>query len=280
MRKPSSGLFLAAALSVALAGCAGSREAREEQQFVEQPVEQIYNQATRALDRRLYVEAIAGFEEVQRQHPFSAWARRSMLMNAYANYSMNRYDKAIESARQFISLHPGNESAPYAYYIVALCYFEQIMDVGRDQKTTEEALQALQDVANRFPTSAYASDARLKIDMTYDQLAGKEMAIGRFYLRRDLHLAAINRFRTVVDNPNFQRTSHTPEALHRLVETYLAVGMTEEAQRAAATLGANFPGNPWYQRTYTLMTGRGIGVPDEQEARRRGWLSRLFADPT
>ncbi len=275
MRFARSGL-LAVALTAALAGCAGSREAREQQQFVEQPVEALYNQAARALDRRLFVEAAAGFEEVQRQHPFSAWARRAMLMNAYANYSMNRYDQAIAAAQQFLALHPGNDSAPYAYYLIALSHFEQILDVGRDQRTTENALQALRDAANRFPDSPYAADARLKIEMVYDQLAGKEMAVGRFYLRRDLHLAAINRFRNVVVNPQFQRTTHAPEALHRLVESYLSVGMTEQAQRAAAVLGHNFPGSDWYRRTYTLMTGRGVEVLTEDQQRERGWLSQLF----
>ena len=165
-----------------------------------------------------------------------------MLMEAYAHYQANQYDDAIEDAQRFIALHPGNESAPYAYYLVAICHFERILDVGRDQGTTERALAALNDVVRRYPESPYARDARLKIDMVYDQLAGKEMAVGRFYLMRDQHLAAINRFRNVIENPNFQRTSHVPEALHRLVESYLSVGMTDEAQRMAAILGHNYPG--------------------------------------
>jgi outer membrane protein assembly factor BamD len=199
-----------------------------------------------------------------------------MLMEAYTHYQANEYDDAIEDAQRFISLHPGNESAPYAYYLVAICHFERIMDVGRDQATTERALAALNDVVRRYPESAYARDSRLKLDMVYDQLAGKEMAIGRFYLDRDQHLAAINRFRNVIENENFQRTTHVPEALHRLVEAYLSVGMTEEAQRMAAILGHNYPGSEWYQRSYALLTEEGVAPVATEEARRRGWLGRTF----
>ena len=203
-----------------------------------------------------------------------------MLMQAYAQYQSNRYEEAVESAQRFITLHPGHESAPYAYYLIATCYFEQILDVGRDQRMTELALNALQEVVRRYPESDYARDARVKIDMTYDQLAGKEMEVGRFYLRQNQHLPAINRFRNVVENPNFQTTTHTPEALHRLVEAYLSVGMVEEAQRAAAILGYNFPGNVWYQRTYAVLQGRGVDEVSADEAERRGWFSntvgRLF----
>ncbi|HVK80211.1 MAG TPA: outer membrane protein assembly factor BamD, partial [Verrucomicrobiae bacterium] len=220
--------------------------------------------------------ALAAFEEVERQHPYSSWARRSMLMEAFVHYQARQYDSSIEDAQRFVSLHPGNESAPYAYYLIAICHFERITDVGRDQATTERALSALNDVVRRYPESAYARDARLKIDMVNDQLAGKEMSVGRFYLSRDQHLAAINRFRNVIENENFQRTSHVPEALHRLVESYLSVGMVEEAQRMAAILGYNFPGSEWYQRSYSLLTEAGVAPVAEEEARRRGWLSRTF----
>lgn len=262
-------------IATGLAACA-TNESRERRLFVEQPVEQIYNRAATLLDERRWTEAATAFEEVERQHPYSSWARRSMLMTAYARYQANQYDEAIAAAQRFISLHPGNESAPYAYYLVAICYFERILDVGRDQKMTQDALQALQEVVRRFPETDYARDARLKIDMTYDQLAGKEMAVGRYYLRQGLHLAAINRFRTVIDDENFQRTTHTPEALHRLVEAYLAVGLVEDAQRTAAVLGYNFPGDQWYSRTYALMTGQGVTPVAEAEAQQRGWLSRLW----
>lgn len=248
----------------------------EGQQFQDEPVARIYNRGADNLDRQRWAEALAAFEEVERQHPYSSWARRAMLMEAYAHYQANQYDDAIEDAQRFIALHPGNENAPYAYYLVAVSHFERILDVGRDQGTTERALLALNDVVRRYPESPYARDARLKIDMVYDQLAGKEMEVGRFYLQRDQHLAAINRFRAVIENENFQRTSHVPEALHRLVEAYLSVGMIEEAQRMAAILGHNFPGNEWYQRSYALMTDSGVAPIAEEEAERRGWFGRTF----
>jgi outer membrane protein assembly factor BamD len=264
-----------AVLAAGLAACGGTRN-REQLQYVEEPATQLYNRGADMLDRRRYPQALAAFEEVERQHPYSSWARRAMLMEAFAHYQANQYDDAIEDAQRFISLHPGNESAPYAYYLIAICHFERILDVGRDQGTTERALAALNDVVRRFPESAYARDARLKLDMVYDQLAGKEMTIGRFYLTRDQHLAAINRFRNVIENQNFQRTTHVPEALHRLVEAYLSVGMTEEAQRMAAVLGHNFPGSEWYERSYTLMTDSGVAPVAQEEAERRGWLGRTF----
>lgn len=265
-----------AILAAGLGACAGSRHNREAVQYNDEPVERLYNTGANYIDRARWPEAVSAFQEVERQHPYSSWARRAILMEAYAHYQANEYDPAIEAAQRFISLHPGNESAPYAYYLIAICHFERIVDVGRDQGTTERALAALNDVVRRFPDSAYARDARLKLDMVYDQLAGKEMEVGRFYETRDQHLAAINRFRNVVENPNYQRTTHTPEALHRLVECYLSVGMTEEAQRMAAILGYNFPGNPWYQRTYHLMEQRGVQQVSTDEAQHRGWLNRTF----
>jgi outer membrane protein assembly factor BamD len=264
-----------AVLAGGLSACGGMR-AREEVQFVDEPVAQLYNRGADYLDRGRWADALAAFEEVERQHPYSSWARRSMLMEAFAHYQMRQYDDAIENAQRFTALHPGNESAPYAYYLVAMCHFERILDVGRDQATTERALAALNDVVRRYPESAYARDARLKIDMVHDQLAGKEMEIGRFYLTRGQHLAAINRFRNVVENENFQRSTHVQEALHRLVEAYLSVGMVEEAQRMGAILGHNFPGSEWYERSYALMTDSGVAPVAEEEAERRGWLGRTF----
>ncbi|MGE0828146.1 MAG: outer membrane protein assembly factor BamD [Hyphomonadaceae bacterium] len=265
----------AAAIALSLGACTSDRE-RAAMQFQEEPVAQLYNRAAELLDRRRWTEAAAAFQEVERQHPYSSWARRAILMQAYAHYQGNDYAEAVSAAQRFIALHPGNESAPYAYYLISICYFEQILDVGRDQATTQAALTALQEVIRRYPQSDYARDARLKLDMTYDQLAGKEMEVGRFYLNQNQTLAAMNRFRRVVEDENFQRTSHVPEALHRLVEAYLTVGMNDEAQRSAAVLGYNFPGSEWYERTYRLMADRGVTPADEGEARRRGWLSRIF----
>jgi len=272
--KPRLALIALALAASALTACNTTRD--ENLQFTEEPVANLYNRGAQMLDRRRWAEALRAFEEVERQHPYSSWARRAMLMEAYAHYNANQYDQSIEDAQRFLALHPGNESAPYAYYLISICYFERILDVGRDQGTTERALAALRDVVRRYPESPYARDASLKMDMVYDQLAGKEMEVGRFYLTRDQHLAAINRFRIVIENENFQRTSHVPEALHRLVESYISVGMTDEAQRMAAILGHNFPGDPWYQRSYALMTSAGVQQVSETEAQRRGWLGRTF----
>lgn len=263
-------------LAAGLGACAGGGSPRADVQYVDEPVAELYNHGSDLLDERRWSEAVLAFQEVERQHPYSSWARRAILMTAYGQYQSNQYADAIESAQRFISLHPGNESAPYAYYLVAICYFEQILDVGRDQGTSQLALTSLQEVVRRYPDSDYARDARLKIDMTHDQLAGKEMEIGRFYLTHGQPLAAINRFRTVLETPAMQRTTHTPEALHRLVEAYLTVGMTEEAQRAAAILGYNYPGSSWYQASYELMEGRGVQPVAEGEARRRGWFSNTI----
>lgn len=230
--------------------------------YVERPAETIYSEAVVLMERQRYTEAAEQFDEVERQHPYSEWARRSMLMAAYANYQANNYEATISDAERFLSLHPGSRSAPYAYYLIAISQFEQIRDVGRDQLVTQQALLALEQVVRRYPTSRYAQDARLKIDMTRDHLAGKEMDVGRYYLRRGFHLAAINRFRNVIEN--YQTTSHVPEALHRLVETYVGLGVDDEATQVAAVLGYNFPGSRWYEDTYRLMTREGIAIPNTE----------------
>ncbi len=266
--------FVAVAL---LAGCGTRRQA--ELAYVARPVEQLYNEAFRQMERRRYTEAAQLFDEVERQHPFSEWARRSMLMAAFANYQANRYEQAIATAQRFISLHPGSSSAPYAYYLIAICHYERIYDVGRDQSTTQQALQALQQVVERYPNSPYARDARLKIDMTRDHLAGKDMDVGRWYLRNGFHLAAIGRFQNVIRE--YGTTSHVPEALHRMVEAYVAMGVAEEARQHAAVLGYNFPGSDWYQDSYNLLTSRGIDVPGEGIEERdpsllRRAMSRIF----
>ncbi len=265
--------ILFAAGLIALSGCqSGGRNA--ERLYVARPVERLYLSATDDLRTKDYPGAIASFNEVERQHPYSEWARRSTLMSAYASYKSNKYDEAIDTARRYISLHPGSEEAPYAYYLVATSYFDQIMDVGRDQRTTELAKAALADVVQRFPDSEYARDADLKIDMVNDQLAGKEMDIGRWYLRHNEHLPAINRFKSVVEN--YQTTTHTPEALHRLVEGYLSLGLKGQAQIVAAVLGYNYPQSKWYQRTYRLMTSEGLDPDAVSEEQKKSWLSRIF----
>jgi outer membrane protein assembly factor BamD len=259
-------------LSALLAACANGPDASVA--YVERPAELIYAEAFATMDRHQYQLAAAQFDEVERQHPYSEWARRSMLMAAFANYQGNKYEEAISDAQRFISLHPGNRNAPYAYYLVAICYFEQIVDVGRDQQITQQALDALEQVVRRYPESRYATDARLKIDMTRDHLAGKEMDVGRWYLRRNYHLAAINRFQNVLRE--YGTTSHVPEALHRLVEADVALGLDGEATQVAAVLGYNFPGSEWYQNSYDLLTREGIAVDDAIEQRDPTFLDRAL----
>ncbi len=256
----------AAGLCLALWACAGD----EEPQYVEEPVETLYNDAMDNLLAGENVEAARLFDEVERQHPYSTWAAKAQVMAAYANYQENLYDDAINALDRFIQLHPGNQDIAYAYYLRAISYYEQISDVGRDQKMTELALEALQELVRRFPDSRYARDASLKIDLARDHLAGKHMTIGRFYLGKGEYLAAINRFRIVIRD--YQTTTHVPEALHRLVECYLALGVTEEAQATAAVLGHNFPGSPWYADSYVLLTGIDLR-PEEHQG---SWISRVW----
>lgn len=219
--------------------------------YVARDVNTLYNAAKDRLDRGQYRIAAALFDEVERQHPYSPWARRAQQMSAFSYYVAGDYNKAIESSRRFLSIHPGNQDAPYAFYLIALSYYEQISDVTRDQKITEQALAALGEVARRYPNSSYAADATLKMDLVNDHLAGKEMEIGRFYQRRGKWLAASIRFRTVIDK--YETTTHAPEALMRLTESYLALGVPAEAKKSAAVLGANYPGSKWYERAYNLM---------------------------
>ncbi len=248
----------ALAVSCSLAACGGGG-GKEKFAYVERPAEGLYSDAAEAMERRRYDRAIPLFEEVERQHPYSTWARRAMLMKAFSYYRQNDYDEAIASLDQFISLHPGNKDAPYAYYLKAISFYEQIQDVGRDQDSTNKAVAALTDVVRRYPQTEYARDARLKLDLTYDHLAGKEMYVGRFYLRAGKHIAAVNRFKKVVDD--YQTTSHVPEALHRLVETYMQIGIVEEARQIASVLGYNYPGSKWYRHSYNLLDDAGVLQP-------------------
>ncbi len=213
--------------------------------------ESLYERASNAMNAERYVEATKYFEEVERQHPYSKWSTRAQLMAAYASYLDQRYDEAIGSLNRYIQLHPGSEDIDYAYYLKAMSFYEQISDVRRDQNMTIQAVKALNTLIARFPNSEYARDAMLKRDLTLDHLAGKEMEIGRYYLNRGHVNAAINRFRSVV--ANFQTTSHVAEALHRLVEAYLTLGLKGEAYQVAAILGHNYPGSKWYERSYMLL---------------------------
>lgn len=268
---------LAAAVVVATAaGCAGKRD--KDLAYVERPAETIYSLGMEQFERERYDIAAQVFDEVERQHPYSEWARRAMMMGAYAHYQDNDYEGAIATAERYINLYPSGQTTAYAYYLIALCHYERILDVGRDQSETRAALDALTQVARRYPDTDYARDARLKIDMTMDHLAGKEMEVGRWYLRQGHYLAAINRFKTVVDQ--YDTTSHVPEAMHRLVEAYVALGVVDEARQVAAVLGYNYPGSEWYQDSYELLADQGLldrasGVElEEAEPAKRSWWGR------
>jgi outer membrane protein assembly factor BamD len=249
---PRSGaaILLACALILPAAGCARNK-AKGDAAYVARDVNTLYALAKSKMDQRDYEQSAKLFDEVERQHPYSVWARRAQMMSAFSYYLARKYPEAISSAQRFLTIHPGNKEAPYAHYLIAMSYYNQMEDVTRDQRISQQAADAFGELVRRYPESRYAADARLKLDLINDHLAGKEMEIGRFYQRSGNWLAAVNRFRTVVDK--FQTTSHAPEALHRLVETYLALGIPIEARKAAVVLGANYPGSPWYHRAYRLI---------------------------
>jgi outer membrane protein assembly factor BamD len=256
-----SRIVLAATMLAALSftsACASRGGNKAETAYVARDVESLYAAAKERLDRGDLQVAGALFDEVERQHPYSPWARRAQLMSAFTKYSRADYNAAIQSAQRFLSIHPGNKDAPYAYYLIAISYYEQVSDVDRDQKITEQALTALQELQRRYPETQYAADARLKIDLVQDHLAGKEMEIGRFYERTGQWLAAQLRFQIVVDK--YQTTSHAPEALFRLTETSLAMGVPGEAKKYAAVLGANYPGSEWYEKAFELMQENASGA--------------------
>ena len=256
-RKLALGALIGATLVTA--GCASrGGDGPKDTAYVARDVETLYAEAKGRLDRNQPQLAAALFDEVERQHPYSPWARRAQLMSAFSYYAARDYNKAIQSAQRFLSIHPGNKDAPYAYYLIALSYYEQISDVQRDQKVTEQALTALRELDRRFPQTEYAADARLKIDLVRDHLAGKEMEIGRYYERSGKWIAAQIRFQNVVEN--YQTTSHAPEALYRLTETSLALGIPQEAVKYAAVLGANYPGSEWYDKAYELVQDHAAGV--------------------
>jgi len=244
-------LALATGAIMLTAGCGGRGGKNRDTAYVARDVDALYQAAKDRLDRGETKQAAALFDEVERQHPYSPWARRAQLMSAFSYYVARDYGKSIQTAQRFLSIHPGNRDAPYAYYLIAISYYEQISDVTRDQKTTQQALAALTELVRRYPDSRYAADARLKIDLVNDHLAGKEMTIGRSYQRSGKWLAATIRFRNVIDQ--YQTTSHTPEALFRLAECYLSLGIPAEAQKAASVLGANYPASDWYKRAFQLM---------------------------
>lgn len=242
-------------------------------------VDVMYNDGMDKLSNGRYEPAIDRFEEVERTYPYSQWAIKSQVMAAYASYKNENYDKALVTLERFTKLHPGNKDVPYAYYLKALSFYEQISDVGRDQSYSQYAKEALKEVIARFPTSKYAKDARIKLDLVNDHLAGKEVEIGRFYLKRGNHIGAINRFQKVIKE--YDTTSHVPEALYRLVEANLLLGLRDEATKYAAVLGYNFPENKWYKRAYELLEGHKLrGETDEEKKGKwydfKGWNGLTF----
>ncbi|WP_298159644.1 outer membrane protein assembly factor BamD [Brevundimonas sp.] len=273
--RPVGVVLIALAAVLTLSACNGGR-ARPRLAYEERPVELLYNTGYERLQRQRWADAVDYFQEVERQHPYSEWSRRAILMQIYAYYQNGSYEESIAAADRFIQLFPGSPSAAYAFYMRATCHFEQIVDVGRDQNQAEQALAGLRDVARRYPNSSYATDAVVKIDMVNDQLAGKEMNIGRYYQRANQPLAAIGRYKAVIDNEAFQRTSHTPEALYRLVEVYLTLGLKDEAERNGAVLGFNYPGSPWYAEAYALLTEDGRPPETAPTGERESWLRRII----
>ncbi len=260
-----SKFLLSLAVVLLLAACGSS----DDKQYKDaEDADVLYNKAARALDEKNYVEATQYFEEVERQHPYSQWATQSQLMAAFASYQGQRYDEAVLALDRFVELHPGHKDVVYAHYLRALSFYEQISDVRRDQAMTQEALNSMETLIRRFPESRYTRDAKLKRDLTLDHLAGKEMEVGRYYLGRNNVNAAINRFRVVIRD--YQTTTHTPEALHRLVEAYLVIGLKQEALRVAAVLGHNYPGNKWYKRSYGLLDPEARKSLDDD----RGWVDK------
>jgi outer membrane protein assembly factor BamD len=246
------------------------------------PVEQLYNRGVDAMNEKRYTVAAQQFDLVEQNYPYASWAVNAQLMEGYSQYLQQHYTDAVGTLDRFIQLHPSHRDIAYAYYLRALCFYEQISDIKRDQKATQDAIVALRDVVNRFPDSAYAKDALLKIDLCHDHLAGKEMEIGRWYESQHLYTAAIGRFQRVVDD--YQTTNHVAEALHRLTEIYLKLGLTDEARRTAAVLGHNYPGSPWYEDSYDQLVSVGE-VTDQRDGQatasgqpveRPGFFSRLW----
>ena len=268
-RSGLSGLALAAVLTLTACGGGGIFGTREKP-IESYTAEEIYRQAELELNNGKFGDAAKNFGEVERLYPYSEWAKRALIMQAFAYHRDRDYENSRAAAQRYIDFFPADEDAAYAQYLMALSYYDQIDDVGRDQGLTFQALQALRTVIERYPDSEYARSAILKFDLAFDHLAAKEMEIGRYYLKGKHYSAAVNRFRVVVED--FQTTTQTPEALHRLVEAYLSLGLTDEAQTAGAILGHNFRSTQWYEESYALLTGRGL----KPEARGDGWLASLY----
>lgn len=262
-------IFFAVIISVMLISCAGKKKGED----VILPAEQIYNNSMKLMTEKKYKKAIEGFEELERTYPYSKWATKAEIMAAYTNYKNEDYTSAIIVLDKFIGLHPGNKDIQYAYYLKSICYYDQISDVTRDQSFTVLALSTLREVVARFPDSDYARDAQGKVALVLDHLAGKELTVGRFYLKQRKYIAAINRFQEVINN--YQTTSHVPEALHRLVEANVALGLQDEARKYASVLGYNYPGSDWYAYSYELIEGKKPEtMPEDYKYKVKLWIDK------
>jgi outer membrane protein assembly factor BamD len=274
-----TGLLARAVLRVAvfalfaatLAACANDKDLM----IPDDPPDKLYNEGLYLMQQKSdYKGAAKKFEEVDRQHPYSEWARKALLMQAYAYYEAKEYDDSIGAAKRYVTLHPGSPDAAYAQFLIGSSYYEVIPDITRDQQRTEKAMSELEQVMRKYPNTEYASSARKKLDVARDQLAGKEMMIGRFYLSKKDFVGAINRFKLVVTQ--YQTTRHVEEALMRLAEAYMALGIVQEAQTAAAVLGHNFPDSPWYKDAYAMVSGGGLQPAENKDS----WISKLFQKRT
>jgi len=248
---PVRALLFACACALPLAGCATGNKSKPDTAYVARDVSSLYTAAQRTMQQGDYELAAKLFDEVVRQHPYSTWARHAQIMSAFNYYLAQKYNEAVNAAQQYLTIHPGSDEAPYAQYLVAMSYYQQMSDVTLDQTVTQQASEAFNELVRRYPESRYAADARLKLDLIQDHLGGKEMSIGRYYERAGQWLAASYRFRNVIGQ--YQTTSHTPEALERLVECYLALGIPDEAWKTAAVLGRNYPGTYWYRQSLRLL---------------------------
>jgi outer membrane protein assembly factor BamD len=268
-RRLSRGLMLFA-LAASLGACSSLFGSKDDTP-PDEPADRLYNEGLYLLNNKQDAKKAAEkFEEVDRQHPYSEWARKALIMSSYAYYQAGSYDDSVNAAKRYISLHPGSPDAAYAQFLIGSSYYDEIPDITRDQAGTEKALNALDEVARKYPTSEYAVSAKQKIEVARDQLAGKEMFVGRYYLEKKDYTGAINRFKVVVTQ--YQTTREVEEALERLTECYMALGIVDEAQTAAAVLGHNFPDSIWYKHAYTLLKGGGREPNENKDS----WISKAF----
>lgn len=263
------GILAVGVMSLALAGCA-SQSDKDDVTLDATPPEQMYNEGLALMNEGKFTRALKRFEDLDRTHPYSDWSRKAILMQAYSSHQVGAYTDSISAAKRYITLYPANEDAPYAMFLIGEGYFKQMPDVSRDQDLTKRAQAAYQEILQRYPQSSYAGEARKRIEITRDQIAGQEMFVGRYYLDKRQYLASINRFKTVVSE--YQTTRHVEEALARLVECYFALGVATEAQTAAAVLGHNFPESQWYKDSYKLLASGGLEPRESGDS----WISKAF----